>query len=397
MPSRSRFATRSSTDARTAARLIAQAAPRALVGEPLRGRVRLGRIGRARSSSAAIAALAGAASRCTCSRERAGTSGSRRARGPGELPRGAGRVDGRDRRARAARRRCSATRARGRAPVRRAPRAPRARRAAAPPRRTVAGILCRCACGEEQLVRSHLVRDAAFARATLRARPCSPISPRAASRTRACSRRRRSARPSARGCPTGASPPSRTSGGGSRSSSTTGPCSRCPGVALLLDAGLAQSSRPAEEALPVIRRRSKRHRQTIRALRDLSFKLEPVVLRDQGFGTGGRGARRAVRARAPDPDRLDVDAAETLGEKAQAGAVPDHPRGAAGSIRRGPPTACRSSSTGTAGRRANARSSTTRPASAGADVRGARGARAHAERRPSRWISGDDEAARPSA
>ena len=27
-----------------------------------------------------------------------------------------------------------------------------------------------------------------------------------------------------------------------------------------------------------------RHRETIRSLRDLSFNIEPVVLRDQGFG-----------------------------------------------------------------------------------------------------------------
>ena len=37
-------------------------------------------------------------------------------------------------------------------------------------------------------------------------------------------------------------------------------------------------------------RRSTRHRDTIRSLRDLSFNIEPVVLRDQGFGAGGAGA-----------------------------------------------------------------------------------------------------------
>src|SRR6187401_3801989 len=60
-----------------------------------------------------------------------------------------------------------------------------------------------------------------------------------------------------------------------------GPVQSMSGLALMLD---AVSESVAPEALPVMEKALKQHRQTIRALRDLSFNLEPVVLRDQGFG-----------------------------------------------------------------------------------------------------------------
>ena len=46
------------------------------------------------------------------------------------------------------------------------------------------------------------------------------------------------------------------------------------------------------------RRRSSRTRMTIGELRDLSFNLEPVVLRDHGLGDGGQRARAGRRDRA---------------------------------------------------------------------------------------------------
>src|SRR3989449_3849604 len=56
------------------------------------------------------------------------------------------------------------------------------------------------------------------------------------------------------------------------------------GVALMLDAatGAIESGR-LDEASRVLDNALTRHRDTIRSLRDLSFSLEPVVLRDQGF------------------------------------------------------------------------------------------------------------------
>ena len=56
------------------------------------------------------------------------------------------------------------------------------------------------------------------------------------------------------------------------------------GVALLLDAGLNSIGEGrSAEAQDIIERALERHRATIGQLRDLSFNLEPVVLRDQGF------------------------------------------------------------------------------------------------------------------
>ena len=61
------------------------------------------------------------------------------------------------------------------------------------------------------------------------------------------------------------------------------------GVALLLDAGLNSIEEGrGEEAQQIIRRALERHRATIGELRNLSFSLEPVVLRDQGFAPAVR-------------------------------------------------------------------------------------------------------------
>src|SRR5207237_8262021 len=56
------------------------------------------------------------------------------------------------------------------------------------------------------------------------------------------------------------------------------------GVALLLDAGLNSIAEGrGEEAREIIGRALERHRATIGQLRHLSFNVEPVVLRHQGF------------------------------------------------------------------------------------------------------------------
>jgi len=72
------------------------------------------------------------------------------------------------------------------------------------------------------------------------------------------------------------------------------------GIALMLDAvGHAIDDGRNEDAKRVLTDALDRHRQTIQSLRDLSFNLEPIILRDQGF-------LPAVKALA---DRLGIDEA----------------------------------------------------------------------------------------
>ena len=64
-----------------------------------------------------------------------------------------------------------------------------------------------------------------------------------------------------------------------------GPVQQLSGIALMLDGALhsLSSDRP-EEAREILEAALAQHRATIRELRGLSFALEPVVLRDHGFG-----------------------------------------------------------------------------------------------------------------
>jgi signal transduction histidine kinase len=64
-----------------------------------------------------------------------------------------------------------------------------------------------------------------------------------------------------------------------------GPVQSLSGISLMLDAAIdSLEGGRLEEATRVLDSAVKRHRDTIRSLRDLSFNIEPVVLRDQGFG-----------------------------------------------------------------------------------------------------------------
>src|SRR4051794_332326 len=63
-----------------------------------------------------------------------------------------------------------------------------------------------------------------------------------------------------------------------------GPVQNLSGIALMLDATMhAIQTGKLEDAQNVLGSALDRQRATIRELRDLSFALEPVVLRDQGF------------------------------------------------------------------------------------------------------------------
>jgi len=89
------------------------------------------------------------------------------------------------------------------------------------------------------------------------------------------------------------------------------------GVALMLDAVVgAIEAGDKQQASEVIRSALERHRATIGSLRDLSFALEPLVLRDQGFGPAVSALVDQLQAGVRIEMRLD--AADDLAEKAQA-------------------------------------------------------------------------------
>jgi signal transduction histidine kinase len=97
-----------------------------------------------------------------------------------------------------------------------------------------------------------------------------------------------------------------------------GPVQNLSGIALMLDAALHSIAEGRlEDATDVIARALERQRLTVRELRDLSFALEPVVLRDQGFGAALRELASQVGGANELRIDLEIEAAEQLGETAQ--------------------------------------------------------------------------------
>jgi signal transduction histidine kinase len=110
------------------------------------------------------------------------------------------------------------------------------------------------------------------------------------------------------------------------------------GIALLLDAGLHSiEERRDEEALDIIRRALDRHRATIGQLRDLSFNLEPVVLRDQGFVPAVRALTEQIGLAHQVHVEVEVEAAERLAGKTQAALYQIIREALNQAVRRGPP------------------------------------------------------------
>jgi signal transduction histidine kinase len=110
------------------------------------------------------------------------------------------------------------------------------------------------------------------------------------------------------------------------------------GIALLLDAGLNSIAHGRdEEAREIIGRALERHRATIGELRDLSFNLEPVVLRDQGFAPAVRALTDQIAIEHGVLVELDADAGEQLAEKTQAALYQIIREALNQAIRRGPP------------------------------------------------------------
>jgi signal transduction histidine kinase len=110
------------------------------------------------------------------------------------------------------------------------------------------------------------------------------------------------------------------------------------GVALLLDAGLNSIAEGrGEEAQGIISRALERHRATIGQLRNLSFNLEPVVLRDQGFAPAVRALTDQIALTHKVRVELDVDAADLLAGQTQAAVYQIIREALDQAVRRGPP------------------------------------------------------------
>jgi two-component system sensor histidine kinase UhpB len=111
------------------------------------------------------------------------------------------------------------------------------------------------------------------------------------------------------------------------------------GIALMLDAAQhAIEDGRTDDAHRVIASALERHRETIRSLRDLSFNLEPVVLRDQGFTPAVRALADQLGVANAIQFDVQVEAAERLGEKAQAALYQIIRQAVDQAIRRGPPS-----------------------------------------------------------
>jgi two-component system, NarL family, sensor histidine kinase UhpB len=118
-----------------------------------------------------------------------------------------------------------------------------------------------------------------------------------------------------------------------------GPVQSMSGIALMLDGVIdAVEAGRTDEATQVLGTALEKQRQTIRSLRDLSFELEPVVLRDQGFGPAVGALADQLGVSNSIQIDLAVEAAESLTEHAQVAIFQIVREALHQAIRRGPPT-----------------------------------------------------------
>jgi signal transduction histidine kinase len=98
-----------------------------------------------------------------------------------------------------------------------------------------------------------------------------------------------------------------------------GPLQSMSGIALMHDAALAAiHDGRHEDAARVIESSLERERKTIQELRDLSFAIEPLVLRDQGFHAAVRALGDQIEQSHRVTVATKVRVGERLGEKTQA-------------------------------------------------------------------------------
>ena len=118
-----------------------------------------------------------------------------------------------------------------------------------------------------------------------------------------------------------------------------GPVQNLAGIALMLDAALhAVETGKLDDAKSVLGTAIERQRSTIRELRDLSFALEPVVLRDQGFAPALHALAEQVGTANQIRVDLEIAEAELIGETAQVAIYTIVRELLDQAIRRGPPT-----------------------------------------------------------
>src|ERR1700751_557708 len=118
-----------------------------------------------------------------------------------------------------------------------------------------------------------------------------------------------------------------------------GPVQSLAGVALMLDASLDLISRGEhEQAREILDRALSRTRTTVGELRDLSFHLEPVALRDHGFAAAidalaqSRGREHRIEV------TLEVGLIDALAEETQAALYQIVREALEEAIRGGPPS-----------------------------------------------------------
>jgi signal transduction histidine kinase len=118
-----------------------------------------------------------------------------------------------------------------------------------------------------------------------------------------------------------------------------GPVQSLAGIGLMLDAAVGSiGADRIDEADRVLRSALERHRETIRSLRDLSFNIEPVVLRDQGFGPAVRAFADQVGLSNRIQVDLDLATADGLSEKTRVALYQIIREAVNLALRRGPPT-----------------------------------------------------------
>ena len=118
-----------------------------------------------------------------------------------------------------------------------------------------------------------------------------------------------------------------------------GPVQSLAGIALMLDAAVQSIDEGKPEvARGIMASALERHRETIRSLRDLSFNIEPVVLRDRGFGAAVQELAHQLGIEHKVRIEVDVELASQLGETEQVGLYQIVRESLNQAVRRGPPS-----------------------------------------------------------
>jgi signal transduction histidine kinase len=118
-----------------------------------------------------------------------------------------------------------------------------------------------------------------------------------------------------------------------------GPVQHLSGIALMIDAALhALEVGKIDDARTVLEGALERQRDTVRDLRNLSFGLEPVVLRDQGFGPALRELAFQIGTTHRFRIDIEIDAADDLGQSAQIALYTIVRELLDQTVRRGPPS-----------------------------------------------------------